>query len=83
MKADGFFLKPLVLSGHSGRQKHVPGKSQPLSDRVFILPNQMREEDNKALGVGYLVDSDRLYPRTSVNFSKRTMKMRVIQNLLW
>lgn len=81
LKAGGFFLKPWVRSGQSGRQEHVPGKSQPSSDRVFILPNQMRE-DNKALGVGYLVESDRMYLMTSINFSKRRKKMRVGQNLL-
>ncbi|KAI3354310.1 hypothetical protein L3Q82_018497 [Scortum barcoo] len=81
LKVGGFFLKPWVRSGQSGRQEHVSGKPQPSSDRVLILPNQMREEDNKALGVGYLVESDRLYPMTSVNFSKRRKKMRVGQNL--
>lgn len=60
----------------------MPGKPGPALDRVLILPNQMREEDNKALGVGYLAESDKLYPMTSINFSKRKKKMRVGQNLL-
>lgn len=51
-------------------------------DRVFILPNQMREEDNKALGVGYLVEEDKLYVMTSINLSRRRKKMRVGQDLL-
>ena len=82
LKAGGFFLKPWVRSGQSGRQGHVPGKPEPSSVRVLILPNQMREEDNKALGVGYRVESDKLNPMTSINFSKRRKKMRVGQNLL-
>ena len=53
-----------------------------MSDQVFILPNQMRERDNKALGVGYLVESEKLYLMTSINFSKRKKKMRISQNLL-
>ena len=82
LKAGGFFLKPWVRSGQSGRQEHVPRKPGALTDRVLILPNQMKEGDNKALGVGYLVESDKLYPMTSINFSKRRKKMRVGQNLL-
>ena len=78
LKAGGFWVR----SGQSGRQGHVPGKPEPSSVRVLILPNQMREQDNKALGVGYLVESDKLYPMTSINFSKRRKKMRVGQSLL-
>ncbi|KAB5567602.1 hypothetical protein PHYPO_G00234660 [Pangasianodon hypophthalmus] len=82
LKAGGFFLKPWIQSGQSRRQEHESGKPGALSDRVLILPNQMREGDNKALGVGYLVENDKLYPMTSINFSKRKKKMRVGQNLL-
>ena len=60
LKAGRFFLNPWVRSGQSGRQGHVPGNPEPSSLRVLILPNQMRGEDNKALGVGYLVESDKL-----------------------
>lgn len=64
----------------------MPGEAGPGiltgEDRVLILPNQMREEDNKALGVGYLVDEDKLYVMASVNFSRRRKKMRVGQDLL-
>ncbi len=42
----------------------------------------MREGDNKALGVGYLVKPDKLYLMTSINFSKRKKKMRISQNLV-
>ncbi|KAK7879276.1 hypothetical protein WMY93_033942 [Mugilogobius chulae] len=83
LQAGGFFLKPWVLSGQSGRQKACPEEGAPASgkNKVFILPNQMREEDNKALGVGYLVKEDKLYVMTSINFSKRKKKMRLGQNL--
>lgn len=49
--------------------------------KTLILPNQMRDEDNKALGIGYQMDEDKLYMLTSVNFSKRK-KMRVGKDLL-
>ncbi|KAK5888958.1 hypothetical protein CesoFtcFv8_015006 [Champsocephalus esox] len=42
----------------------------------------MREEDNKALGIGYKVEEDNLYMLTSINFSKRKKKMRVGNDLL-
>lgn len=42
----------------------------------------MRDEDNKALGIGYQVEEDKLYMMTSINFSKRKQKMRVGKNLL-
>ncbi|KAK3559829.1 hypothetical protein QTP86_020994 [Hemibagrus guttatus] len=50
--------------------------------QVIMLPNQMKQEENKALGTGYLVEEDKLYVMTSVNFSKRKKKMRTGQNLL-
>ncbi|KAL1254331.1 hypothetical protein QQF64_016560 [Cirrhinus molitorella] len=81
LKAGGFFLKPWVRSGQSGRQEHVPEMAKASVKKVLILPNQMGEED-KALGVGYLVEEDKLYPMTSINFSKRKKKMRVGRNLL-
>jgi len=82
LKAGGFFLKPWVWSSQSGRQEIVPGEQRAESSTVLILPNQMREGDNKALGVGYLVEEDKLYLMTSINFSKRKNRMRVGQNLL-
>lgn len=81
LKAGGFFLKPWVRSGQSGRQTST-SEHPASSDQVFILPNQMREGDNKALGVGYLVEPDKLYLMTSINFSKRKRKMRLSQNLI-
>lgn len=41
----------------------------------------MREGDNKALGVGYLVKEDKLHIKTSINFSRRNKNMRVGQDL--
>ncbi len=80
LKAGGFSLKPWVRSGQSGRQTST-SEHPALLDQVFILPNQMREGDNKALGVGYLIKPDKLYLMTSINFSKRK-KMRIRQNLV-
>ncbi|KAM9553345.1 uncharacterized protein ACWYII_035103 isoform 1-T2 [Salvelinus alpinus] len=82
LKAGGFVLKPWVRSDQSGRQEIVPGEQGAQSSTALILPNQMREGDNKALRVGYLVEEDKLYLMTSINFSKRKNKMRVGQNLL-
>ncbi|XP_038128813.1 uncharacterized protein LOC119775032 [Cyprinodon tularosa] len=50
LQAGGFFLKPWVLSGQSGRQK----MSLPSREKILTLPNQLKEDDNKALGVGYV-----------------------------
>ena len=87
LRAGGFFLKPWVRSGQSGRPEAA---AKVLTSRVegmekkktFILPNQMRDEDNKALGIGYKVEDDKLYMMTSINFSKRKKKMRVGKDLL-
>ncbi|XP_047245689.1 uncharacterized protein LOC124882978 [Girardinichthys multiradiatus] len=83
LQAGGFFLKPWILSGQSGRQNTSLEKdiSSPNKGKVFILPNQLKEEDNKALGVGYLVEEDKLYVMTSINFSKRRKRMKVGQDL--
>lgn len=51
-------------------------------DRVIILPNQMKEGNNRALGVGYLIEEDKLYLMTSINVSKQKKKMRTGQDLL-
>ena len=87
LRAGGFFLKPWVRSGQSGRPEAA---AKVLTSRVegmekkktVILPNQMRDEDNKALGIGYKVEDDQLYMMTSINFSKRKKKMRVGKGLL-
>lgn len=82
LKAGGFFLKPWVRSGQSGRQGMETAALQRRQGKTIILPNQMRDEDNKALGIGYHVEEDKLYMLTSVNFSKRKRKMRVGKDLL-
>ncbi|KAG7473943.1 hypothetical protein MATL_G00101290 [Megalops atlanticus] len=48
----------------------------------MVLPNQMGDDDNKALGLGYIVEEDKLHVMTSIDFSKRKKKMRLGQNLL-
>ncbi|XP_036068500.1 uncharacterized protein LOC112152419 [Oryzias melastigma] len=83
LKAGGFFLKPWILSGQSGRQTEISDPLPPKKEnKVLILPNQMKEEENKALGVGYLVKEDKLYVMTAINFSKRRYKIRVEPDLL-
>ncbi len=74
LKAGGFYLKPWVRSGQSGRRD----ESKPVT---LTLPNQLREEDNKALGVGYLVQEDELFVMVSINFSRRKKKMRTETDL--
>lgn len=50
--------------------------------KTMIFPNQLTEEDNKALSLGYTVEDDKLHVMVAVNFSKRKMKMRLGQDLL-
>ena len=42
--------------------------------KTMVLPNQMRDEDNKALGRGYIVEQDKLHVMAAINFSKREKK---------
>lgn len=53
LKAGGFFLKPWVQSGQSRKQGMETEALQKRQGKTLILPNQMRDEDNKALGIGY------------------------------
>lgn len=80
LKAGDFILKPWVLTGQSGKEnttERTPQKQEVVSqDRTIILPNQMKEEDNKALGVGYQMEENTLCKLTAVNFSKRRRKIR-------
>ena len=86
LQAGGFSLKPWVQSTQSGRQESgVADLAMRMSSethKTFVLPNQMRDEDNKALGIGYLVEEDKLYMMASINFSRRRGKMRIGQDLL-
>ena len=70
LKAGGFSLKPWVLTGQSGRGEKPtdPNNVGSTEPKTLILPNQMRDEENKALGVGYEPESDKLLVLTSVNF---------------
>ena len=77
LKTGGFHLKPWVRSGHSGRPTAAEAKPMTL-----VLPNQLKEEDNKALGVGYLVQDDKLFIMVSINFSRRKKKMRTEVDLM-
>ena len=65
LKAGGFFLKPWVLSRQSGRsgtpaEATADSSAETTVPRTLILPNQMHYEENKALGVGYEPETDKL-----------------------
>ena len=77
LKAGGFTLKPWVFSGQSGRQE-----CENQVETAMVLPNQMSSTDNKALGLGYMAEEDKLHVMTAINFSTRKQKMRLGQNLL-
>ena len=84
LKAGGFLLKPWVRSGQSGRGTPTEVRSSGEvveKGQTLILPNQMRDEDNKALGIGYQVEEDKLYTLASINFTKRKKKIRVGKDL--
>lgn len=49
--------------------------------KTVILPNQLKEEDNKALGLVYSLEDDKLHVMVGINFSKRKRKMRLGQDL--
>ena len=48
----------------------------------MILSNQLTEEDNKALGLGYTIEDDKLHVMVAVNFSKKKKEMHFGQDLL-
>ncbi|XP_023810653.1 uncharacterized protein LOC105357885 [Oryzias latipes] len=79
LRAGGFYMKPWVYSGQSGRKPRDEKTEHP---EVMILPNQLTEDDNKALGLGYTIDDDKLHVMAAVNFSKKKKKMRLGQDLL-
>ncbi|XP_062416584.1 uncharacterized protein LOC119218794 [Pungitius pungitius] len=80
LEAGGFYMKPWVYSGQSGRQG--PSDMERVEPPVMVLPNQLSDENNKALGLGYDPESDKLRLMVAVNFSKRKKKMRLGENLL-
>lgn len=78
LEAGGFYMKPWVYTGQSGRpESHLEKKETSM----MVLPNQLSEENNKALGLGYDPEGDKLHLMTAVNFSKRKKKMRLGENL--
>lgn len=77
LKAGGFHIKPWVYSIQGGRKE--PKDEIP---KTMILPNQLTKDDNKALGLGYTINDDKLHVMVAVNFSKKRRKMRLGQNLL-
>ena len=79
LKAGGFLMKPWVYSDQSGRKGQ---RGEKIESETMILPNQLTEEDNKALGLGYTVEDDKLHVMVAVNFSKKRRKMRLGQDLL-
>ncbi|KAK7918661.1 hypothetical protein WMY93_009945 [Mugilogobius chulae] len=62
-------MKPWVYSAQSGRKKPRDEKTE--QPKFMILPNQLTEDDNKALGLGYTIDDDKLHVMSAVNFSKK------------
>ncbi len=76
LNAGGFHLKPWIFSGQGGRGE---SDNKPFEEKIMVLPNQMSDDDNKALGLGYSME-DMLHVMTSINFSKKK-KMRLGQNL--
>ncbi len=59
LRAGGFHLKPWIFSGQSGRGE---SENKPFGEKekILVLPNQMRDDDNKALGLGYSMEEDML-----------------------
>ncbi|KAI2651191.1 Endoplasmic reticulum mannosyl-oligosaccharide 1,2-alpha-mannosidase [Labeo rohita] len=63
-------------------QRNVSAGKQEVTPKAVILPNQLKDEDNKALGLGYTVEDDKFHIMDRINFSKRKEKMRLGQDLL-
>ena len=57
LRAGGFSLRPWVLSDQSGRSVTtadvIVSKTTVSVPKTLVLPNQMRDEESKALGVSY------------------------------
>ncbi len=82
LKAGGFELKPWVLSGQSRRKESAGKQEEEVTPKTVILPNQLKDEENKALGLGYTLEDDKFHVMVRINFSKRKKKMRLGQDLL-
>ncbi len=82
LKAGGFELKPWVFSGQNRRKESAGKQEEEVTPRMVILPNQLKNEENKALGLGYTLEDDKLHVMVRINFSKKKKKMRLGQDLL-
>ena len=75
LNAGGFSLKPWIFSGQSGRSGPAANSSDVgkvmSAPKTLVLPNQMQDEESKALGVGYEPETDKLRIMMSINFSKK------------
>lgn len=60
----------------------LQSKCEETGPKTIVLPNQLTENDNKALGLGYTLDDDKLHVMVAVNFSRKKRKLRLGQNLL-
>ena len=69
----GFKKKPWVFSGT---------KQSCEQPALKVLPNQISNDESRALGLGYDVEKDEMYIITSINFSKKIQKMRTGPDLL-
>ncbi|XP_069387954.1 uncharacterized protein [Paralichthys olivaceus] len=78
LKAGSFSLKPWIFSGQSGRSGATANSSNSETamsvPKTLVLPNQMQDEESKALGVGYEPETDKLRIMMSINFSKKRGK---------
>lgn len=77
LEAGSFSLKSWILAGQSGRSKEPSNSNtyKSVEPEMLIFPNQIQDEENKALGLGYEPDSDKLRLLTSVNFSRQRGKI--------
>ncbi|KAK9521449.1 hypothetical protein VZT92_021254 [Zoarces viviparus] len=72
-EARGFKIKPRVFSGQS-RRIGRKDKLERTKTKTMVLPNQMSNDENKALGLGNIVEEDKLQLMFGINFSKRKKK---------
>lgn len=75
LKAGGFELKPWVFSGQSGR-KECSDEHEESRGKIMVLPNHMWDDNNESLGLGYIVEEDKLHV---INFSKRKKKCILVK----
>ncbi|GAA6105977.1 uncharacterized protein LOC122145514 [Tachysurus ichikawai] len=75
------YADDILTSHNSMDQLKWEERVQRQEYRVF-LPNQLTEDDNKALGLGYTLQDDKFHIMIAVNFSKKSRKMRLGQDLL-